>query len=698
MKYSLNSALVILVVCSQTAFGQEDISVRRKDFKNDKMGFSDAWKHIKAGDDYYIQRGVWFGSAYDEYLKAMAYNSLNPELNYKTGVSALFSDKKHEAAGFLLKAEELKSDLTKDILLLTGRALQYAGRYREATEMFNNYLNSSGKKKDAAIMIAKKSIEECKSALVLTRDTLRIDFMNLGSNINSNSDDYATLFSDDGKSLYFASRRQLGKSSKLYDDTKYDENIWFTSLNNGVWATPATLGKKLTTELCEAPLFISPSGEELYIYTGYENGGDIRVSINKNGKWKAPSSIRYRINTGGAETSFTISPSGSEIWYVTDKGKKNTGGKDIYFIKKLSEKKWSKPFNAGPMINTIYNEESVRFSGKGDTVWFGSGGHNTMGGYDIFYSVKGTAGEWGQAVNAGYPLNTAWDELFYHPVKGDNSTFYFVSNRSGGMGGLDIYKGRLLPPEPVIVPVEPAKPDTVVIRDTVVVIKEVSPAPQPVEIIAVPEPPKEVILYLIGMIKDTETGGPVLARIDLIDLSTDHVIATTASSDVDGSYRLRLPEKKSYMIDIRASGFLSDMKRVNITESFSEEVYNLDVSLIKVVVGKKVVLNNILFETGKSVLTTSSYSELDRLAGLLEETPSMKVEISGHTDNTGSLQLNLTLSESRAKAVVEYLVQKGIDRTRLQFKGYGPQQPIADNATPAGRTQNRRVEFKILEF
>jgi outer membrane protein OmpA-like peptidoglycan-associated protein len=76
----------------------------------------------------------------------------------------------------------------------------------------------------------------------------------------------------------------------------------------------------------------------------------------------------------------------------------------------------------------------------------------------------------------------------------------------------------------------------------------------------------------------------------------------------------------------------------------------------------------------------------------------MRIEISGHTDNTGSLALNSKLSEDRAKAVVEYLIQKGIDRTRLEFKGYGPQQPIADNATAAGRTQNRRVEFKILEF
>ena len=213
-----------------------------------------------------------------------------------------------------------------------------------------------------------------------------------------------------------------------------------------------------------------------------------------------------------------------------------------------------------------------------------------------------------------------------------------------------------------------------------------------------PEPPKEEILYLIGTITDSETGDPVMAKIDIIDLTTDLVAGTTASSDADGTYRIKLPEKKSYMVDLRASGFLSDMKRINIPANYADAVYKLDATLIKVKVGKKVVLNNILFETGKSILTTSSYTELDRLVGILQDSPLMKIEISGHTDNTGSLDLNNRLSQNRAQAVVEYLVQKGIDRTRLEYRGYGPSEPIADNATAEGRKMNRRVEFKILEF
>jgi outer membrane protein OmpA-like peptidoglycan-associated protein len=167
---------------------------------------------------------------------------------------------------------------------------------------------------------------------------------------------------------------------------------------------------------------------------------------------------------------------------------------------------------------------------------------------------------------------------------------------------------------------------------------------------------------------------------------------------VEGSYRISLPGKKSYRVDVRATGFLSDMKQIDIPESYTPDIYNLDVTLVKVKVGRKVVLNNILFETGKSVLTAGSYDELNRLLNYMLDYPLMKIEVSGHTDITGSAAINLSLSEARAKAVVMYLTNKGIDNSRMKYHGYGSIQPISDNTTSQGRARNRRVEFKILEF
>jgi len=267
-----------------------------------------------------------------------------------------------------------------------------------------------------------------------------------------------------------------------------------------------------------------------------------------------------------------------------------------------------------------------------------------------------------------------------------------VSNRSGGLGGLDIYHGQILPPRKIVLPPPPPKPDTVIIRDTVLIVKEVAPPP-PAPVIQQEQP-----VYLAGKIKDSESGESVLTKVDIKDIASGEVVGTTASSDIDGSYRVKLPAKKSYLIDLRATGYLSEVRRIDVPDNWSKDVYNLNIELIKVKVGKKVVLNNILFETGKSILTQGSYTELDRLFNIMTENAMMKIEISGHTDKTGSEPLNFKLSQARAKAVVDYLVKKGIDQSRIEFRGYGSLQPISENATSAGRAKNRRVEFKILEF
>lgn len=678
---------------------QTDLSVSKKEFKTDKPGFDEAWKHIKKGDSFYKKGGVWFSNALEEYRMAYIYNNSNAELNYKIGASCLFSDKKDEASEFLIRAAEIKSNVADDVLLLTGRAMQYNGKFQEAIDKFKSYLSSGIKRSEKNIEAVNNYIENCNSALIISKDTLRVEIDNMGGNINSAADDYSEVISGDGQKLFFATRRALTpKASNYYADTKFDENIFMSVSEMGKWSLAMLAGKNLTTNFCETPLFVNKSGDQLYIYVGYEGEGDIKVSEKNKGEWKSPESVPFRINSSAPETSFCISPSGEEIAFVSNRRKEGMGGKDIYFMRKIDSRKWSKPFNAGPSVNSSYDEESVSFSIKGDTLWYSSTGHNTIGGYDIFYSTRNSSGGWNQAINAGYPINTAWNELFYVPSPADDSSFYFVSDRSGGLGGLDIYSGKILPPPPpppipVIIPepVVAVNPDTVVVRDTIVIIKEVAPA-VPMDTV------KETIIYLIGKVTDAESSLPVLAKIDVIDLTSDAVIATTASSDADGSYRVKLPAKKTYMVNLRSSGFLSDMKRIVVPETYSEEFYNLNVSLTKVKVGKKVVLNNILFEPGKAVLTTGSYSELNKLVTILQDNPLMKIEISGHTDNTGSPVINARISTDRARAVVDYIVNKGIDRTRLSYKGFGSEQPVADNSTTDGRSKNRRVEFKVLEF
>jgi outer membrane protein OmpA-like peptidoglycan-associated protein len=689
MRFYLTCLISIFLMGSLQA--QTNISISRKNFDNKKPGFKEAWEHVKNGDAFFDERGIWYNDAFNEYLLASVYNSSCAELNYKIGVSALFSDNKEEAAGFFLKAIELNKDIAPDVLLLTGRSLQYGGRYSEAIAKLNDYQTSNVTKSKKDILLANEYLKECNAALLLTKDTLRISIENAGTNINSPSDEYSEILTADGKTMYFASRRQIAGSGKRHPDTKFDENILVSHFLGGAWDPAKIAGKELTTKYSEAPLYVNSANNTLYIYSGSSGNGDIKVSLNKKGNWKTPEKVPYHINTNGSETSFTISPSGDEIYFVSDKGNNKVGGKDIYFIKKLDRNKWSKPQNAGRVINTEYDEEAVRFSRTGDTLFFSSRGHNSMGGFDIFYCTKDKTGEWNNVVNYGYPVNTPWDELFYFPAPDRDSTFYFASNRSGGSGGLDIYKGKIMPPKRIVIAPPPPKRDTVIIRDTVFV-KQVTAPVQP------PAPKLEQPVYLSGKVKDSDNGAPVLAKLDIRDIASNEIIETTASSDIDGSYSVKLPSRKAYKIDMHATGFLADQRRIDIPENWPKEVYNYNIDIIKVKVGKKVVLKNILFETGKSILTPGSYTELNRLLSIMIENEKMRIEISGHTDNTGSAPVNTKLSEARARAVLEYLVSKGVDRARMESKGFGSLQPISDNSTPAGRAKNRRVEFKILEF
>jgi tetratricopeptide (TPR) repeat protein len=441
----LFTAAIVLIITASLAMGQADVTIAKKEFRTDKPGFEDAWKHVQEGDKYYSDGGIWYHNAMVEYKMAYVHNNKNAELNYKLGVSCLFSDKKEQSAEYMLKALSLKSSVADDILLLTGRALQYSGKFDDAINKINQWMTADIKRSQGNIERAGRYIEECKSAMKIMKDTARIEIRNMGGNINSSADEYSEVLNRSGDRMYFASRRETNPGSKNYlQDTKFDENIFRSDLENDKWSVALLASKKLLTENCETPLDIDPSGALLYVYSGYEGNGDIMVSELKKGNWRSPEPVSFGINTDKPETSFSISPSGNEIAFVSARGKNGAGGKDIYFIRKKG-KKWTSPEKAGTAINSTFTEESVRFSRGGDTLWFSSTGHNSIGGFDIFFSARGIDGKWAQAVNAGYPINTTWDEFFYHPSPVSNSSFYLVSNRSGGFGGLDIYTGKVLP-------------------------------------------------------------------------------------------------------------------------------------------------------------------------------------------------------------------------------------------------------------
>jgi len=187
------------------------------------------------------------------------------------------------------------------------------------------------------------------------------------------------------------------------------------------------------------------------------------------------------------------------------------------------------------------------------------------------------------------------------------------------------------------------------------------------------------------------------ATIEIVDNSKNELMASFESNSASGAYLISLQPGKNYGISVNKKDYLFHSENFDIPEDAMAKKIIKDILLKKVEIGTRIVLNNIFYDFNKATLRPESEAELDRLYKLLNENPSLKIEISGHTDNVGSAAYNQKLSESRAKSVVNYLFDKGIDKTRLTFKGYGFNRPIAKNNTEEGRQQNRRTEFEILE-
>jgi outer membrane protein OmpA-like peptidoglycan-associated protein len=212
-----------------------------------------------------------------------------------------------------------------------------------------------------------------------------------------------------------------------------------------------------------------------------------------------------------------------------------------------------------------------------------------------------------------------------------------------------------------------------------------------------PAPAIEQNTILTGVILDSDDLKPLQATIEIIDNSKNELMASFESNATTGAYLISLQPGKNYGISVNRKEYLFHSENFDIPEDAMAKKISKDILLKRLEVGSKIILNNIFFDFNKATLRPESVAELDRMFRMMNDFPSLKIELSGHTDNVGSASYNQKLSESRAKSVVDYLIGKGIATTRLVYKGYGFSQPVADNKTEEGRQQNRRTEFKVLE-
>jgi outer membrane protein OmpA-like peptidoglycan-associated protein len=530
------------------------------------------------------------------------------------------------------------------------------GKYDEALEHVRKYLsypdqNPKYKKNAETLQVS------CEFAIHAVKNPVPFNPQNLGPAINDKNDQYWPSLSADEQTMVFTEKLPIDSTNPDVFRNR-QEDFYFTTSKNGHWGQSMPAGFPLNTPQNEGAQSISADGK-LMIFTGCNRkdgvgGCDLYFSKMENDKWSEPKNIGKTINTGAKETQPSISSDGRTLYFASNRlgGK---GGMDIWMSSLNDAGTWSNPVNLGDSVNTPFDEQSPFIHPDNRTLYFSSKGWPGLGRYDLYVTRRLGENTWSTPKNLGYPINTYFEEVGLI-VNAQGATAYYSSNRLGGLGGDDIYSFELP--------------------------KEVRPTR---------------VSYMKGNVYDAETNRPLNARFELIDLASGGDIMDAYSNN-DGSFLICLPEGKDYALNVNRSGYLFYSDNFTMSLGDFSKPYLKDVPLKPIKVGEKVVMRNIFFDVDSYVLKPESKIELNRLVKLLKENPTIQVEISGHTDNTGKPDHNIKLSENRARSVAEYLLQSGINASAIQSKGYGATQPITANDTEEGRAQNRRTEFKVTKL
>ena len=642
-----------MILASYNSFTQ-NVNFTKSNFKGNK-NYGKAYNNFLDGRDYYDQ-GV-YNIALNYFLPANEFNPDNAELNFMIGDCYLHSIYKDKALEYLKKSWELDPEFSEDIHLMLGQAYQYNYKFKEAKKEYYEYkISLSPNELYEKTDLIKKKMSECNNGLVLMANPTGGMVVNL-KKINSEASEYGPIITADGKTMYFTSRREGSTGGKQdLNDFQPFEDIYVTHKKGYQWETPENIGPPINTPTHDATVGISPDGQELYIYRGNVNGGDIFTSTLYGSDWSEPVALPAPINSPAHENSASLSFDNKTLYFVSDR-EGGYGGRDIYVVTRDENGIWGEVKNIGDKINTKYDEDGVFIHPDGKTLYFSSKGHNTMGGYDIFYSVKDKNGNWTEPKNMGFPINSPDDDVFF-VVTADGQQGFYSSVRKDGTGGKDIF---------------------VINFSTNIEDKS----------------DKELTLVQ-GKITDDQDN-PVQADIEIYDVDADKSIGNYHSNKETGEYLISLPAGKNYAMFVNKDDYLFYTENFNTTKHYDFEKITKNIKLEPLKVDAKTILKNIYFDYARALLKPESYPTLNRVVKFLNNNPNVNIEISGHTDNVSSLATNQPLSENRAKAVMNYLVKNGIDKSRIIAKGYADKFPVEDNNTDEGRAKNRRVELKIIK-
>lgn len=561
-----------------------------------------------------------------------------------------------QAAIYYRKALSLNPDFHVGAWYYLAMSCLFEEEYTEAKDAYKTYVDKftghdSTRYKDALFRI--RQVDFIQKSLA---NPVKFEPVNMGSQVNSRYSEYFPTLTADEQTLVITVRRPADDMTIGNNSEEEDFYVCFKQAD-GTWSKARPLPPPINSHGNEGAQCISPDGRFVYFTLCNAQGGygscDIYVSERVGTQWSKPKNLGPNVNSKFWDSQPSISSDGSTLYFVSNR-KGGFGESDIWKSVRDASGEWGKAVNLGETINTKAKEMSPFIHPNNTRLYFASEGHLGMGGLDLFYSDQ-TDGKWSIPVNLGYPINTPKDEISLI-VSASGKDALFSSEGLQGFGGSDIYSFELY--------------------------DEIRPTP---------------VTYVKGRVFDQNTNRPIGAEFELIDLSNGKTVAAATADKQTGEFLVCIPlTESSYAFHAQAKGYLFYSDHFAIGNHQTNKPYLKNIPMLPLETGEAMVLNNVFFETAMYDLKPESYVELDRLVLLLNENPSLKIEISGHTDNIGDKAFNQNLSSQRANAVYDYLLSRNVNSARLSAKGYGDTRPIADNNTEEGRAKNRRTEFKIM--
>lgn len=542
-------------------------------------------------------------------------------------------------------------------LIKLGYALFNEGRYSDALNVYKR-LEKYGRNNPNMVVYAAENEEKCNYAMKLVANPVPFQPKNLGPNVNTKYDDYWPVISADEDRLITT----VLVESKEGGRKTYQEDFYESYKTDSGWSKAEPMNPPLNSPNNEGAQSLSPNGKILFFSACNRMGGsgkcDIFISFHTSRGWSEPLNLGSPLNTSAWEAHPSMSSNGHTLYFCSNRPG-GYGKRDIWIAElaitpdgKISVKDVK---NAGPVINTEEDEVSPYIHFDDQTLYFSSDGHNGLGRHDIFVSRKDDKGDWQTPENVGFPINTHRDEIGFTVNALGTRAYYASEAFSGERKDKDIY--------------------------AIPLPKEVQPIP---------------VTYLKGNIYNADNNNPLTARFELTDLKEAKLVSASLSRE-DGSFLLCLPAGRDYALNVSKDGYLfySDRFTLSKADDITKPVIK-DIPLNPLKTGTTIELKNIYFEFDSYQLKKESFIELTNVVSLLKNSPTVRVEIGGHTDGKGTDAYNNDLSANRAKSVKDYLVKFGIDPERLETKGYGFSKPLDKEHPYSG--VNRRTELKIISM